>query len=235
MSPRKSQITILRQYFEFSTGIVVATAFAVLKVPRLIELYNADFFYGINASLLFIVTCMWLGGWIYFDQKEIQLLEEYVETRKVERLKSAPFLAAIFIGVLSGLLLGLSDQPRFYIIVALINWIFSAIGAKLACDNFKQLSKNDETYKTGIPKLICEYYLLKPFFLLDYITFAFLIIALTLGWAAFFTNNRFDFYLSYVITILTVLAHEGILWKWRVERDKLIDKIEVRSLAQKKA
>lgn len=226
MSPKKSQIDLLKQYFELGVGILLATSFAVLKVPRFIELFNINIIHGIGTLLLVIATFIWLGGWIYFDQREIQLLEDYVETEKMRRIKFAPFVSIIFIAILSGLLLGLADQPRFFIMVALINWIFSTFGVKISREHLKSVSEKDEAYQTGVRKLICDYYFYRPFILLDCLIFGYLIIALVLAWYAYISGNQFDFYLSYSILIVAIFIHEGVLWKWRSERDKSIDEIE---------
>jgi membrane protein YdbS with pleckstrin-like domain len=59
-------------------------------------------------------------------------------------------------------------------------------------------------------------------------TIALIVIAVGLGlaWYSFFAQKPFFHYLSYGIAIVTVLVHEGILWIWRIRRDRKIEEIE---------
>ena len=111
MSPRKPKTDLLKQYLQFGLGLMLTTSFAVLKIPKLYELVQTNLVEGILSISLFVVTCGWLGGWIYFDHQEIQYVEEYYDTKSV-KIKTEPFLSALFIGLFSGLLFGLTDQPR---------------------------------------------------------------------------------------------------------------------------
>jgi hypothetical protein len=232
MRNRKSPFGLLKQYFDFGLGLLLTTAVAALKIPAFGDLFKTDTVHAVSAIILFLVTCLWIGGWIYFDHNELQLLEDYFKDVQIRRIKITPYLSMIFIGVLSGLLLGLSDKLQFYILVAIVNWVVSSFGDRQAQKNFEQIYKNFSEFRSGPRKLICEYYMKRPFFLLGIITFAFLAIALALAWYAVLRNEPFILTFSYVLTILTVLIHEVILWEWRINRDRSIDAYEEKALSR---
>ena len=78
--PKKPQTELIKQYFEFALGIMLTTAFTVLKLPRFGELYKVDPVHAILSIVLFVVTFAFFAGWIYFDHREIQLMETYIDT-----------------------------------------------------------------------------------------------------------------------------------------------------------
>jgi hypothetical protein len=222
------QIETLTRFLDIGVGIFVATAFTVLKFPRFGELYKTNPTHAVFSMALFITTCAWLFGWLYFDYQEVQFFRLYIDTdrKKIGWLKLSPFISMLIIGVVSGVLLGLSDQPRFFIIAASINLLVGFVGQKNVDKHFKLLNQKFETYKKGPKKAISDYYLKSSFQLLDIIAFAFLAVALVLAWNAFITSNQFNLYMSYSIIIITIIIHEGVLWKWRIKRDRTIDRYE---------
>jgi len=225
MSPRKPKTDLLKQYLQFGLGLMLTTSFAVLKIPKLYELVQTNLVEGILSISLFVVTCGWLGGWIYFDHQEIQYVEEYYDTKSV-KIKTEPFLSALFIGLFSGLLFGLTDQPRFYILAAMGNWVLGMFGYKTVRKTLHAAFGKDERYQQGVRKIINDYYLKSPFYWLDTIALIVIAVGLGLAWYSFFAQKPFFHYLSYGIAIVTVLVHEGILWIWRIRRDRKIEEIE---------
>jgi len=228
--PKKPQTELIKQYFEFALGIMLTTAFTVLKLPRFGELYKVDPVHAILSIVLFVVTFAFFAGWIYFDHREIQLMETYIDTEKTKRVKAGTFVMAIFISLFSGVLIGVSDQPRFYVALLMANLIISAIGYKTVCKHLRFLYDTQDDYQKGPRKLIYEYYINHHFMALDYVTLTFFLIALVLAWYAYFSKESLYLYLSYGITILTLIGHESFVWRWRIDRDRLIDQYEEEEL-----
>jgi len=207
---------------QFGLGLMLTTAFSVLKVPKLFELYQTNQVEGLFSIGLFIVTLGWLGGWIYFDHQEIQYIEDYFDTKRV-KMTTEPFVSALVIGILSGLLVGFTDKPRFYIIIAIINWVAGMYGTKTVREKIKKHFSRAEKYQQGPSLLICNYYMKNRFYTLDTIALGFMILGLFSSWYSFFTGKLLFYYIGFVIAILTVLVHEAIIWNWRIRRNQRID------------
>jgi len=223
MSPNKSKIELLRQYFEIGIGLLGSTAFSVLKIPRLIEIYQNNRFEGILSITLFIVTLAYIGGWIYFDLQEIQYIDENIDTEKV-KIKSEPFMAAIFIGIAGGLLIGFIDKPRYYLLVEIFLILAGLIGTRVLRKKINLYYQNNDPKVTDIGRIIIDYYTKLPFNKLDLSIILFCIIGLLFSWSAF-KGNRIPF-IGYIISIIAVAVHEGAMWIWRFKRTRQIELIE---------
>lgn len=226
----ESSIKTLERYLQFGLALMLTTAFAFLKVPRFSELLGNDLYHGILAIGLFIMTCLWFGGWIYFDHRELELIDIYItlEPRKVRIRTVAPFISMIFIGLFSGILLAISDQVRFYLPLTIFNLFVGAIGYSQVYKNVSVIYHSPDREVKGVAELICDYYLKRPFYTLDFAAIAALVVALMMAWYAWLENQVGFMYGSYLITIITIGLHESILWKWRIDRDRKIEEIEIR-------
>jgi hypothetical protein len=214
---------------------MITTSLAFLKAPKFTEVLGVNLLLGILTIILFLVTCIWFCGWIYFDHREIQIVEDYFsdDTKKIKRLGLTPFLSMLFIGLTSGMLLGLSDQIRYFIPLAIFLWFVSSIAISYLHRKVTMIYISSSRFREeGVPKLVSEYYLHKPFFVLDFCALAALTVGLFLSWYSWYTRIYLGEYLAYVIAILTICLHEGILWKWRIERDRRIDELEPEILGE---
>ena len=227
---KKTYIESLRQYFQLGIGITIAVTLALLSFDKYDKLLNEDIFHGILSIALFVVTFFWFIAWIYFDQKELQIFEDYIDTGKLKRLNFSTFFNCLLITILCGVLLATSDKLLFYLIVVIINTVITAIAYSIVhYKSFKIYNDTKEGNNKG-QKIILEYYIYRPFFILDSLMIFLLFSSLALLISSSFTDNKNYFYFSYILCILTIIFHELIIWSWRIKRDKELSKLEDKTI-----
>ena len=228
---KKTYIESLRQYFQLGIGITIAVTLALLSFDKYDKLLNEDIFHGILSIALFVVTFFWFIAWIYFDQKELQIFEDYIDTGKLKRLNFSTFFNCLLITILCGVLLATSDKLLFYLIVVIINTVITAIAYSIV--HYKSfriyLDTKEENNNKG-QKIILEYYIYRPFFILDSLMIFLMFSSLALLLSSSFTNNKNYFYVAYILCIFTIIFHESIVWSWRIKRDKELLKLEDKTI-----
>lgn len=225
MSPKKSRVELLRQYFQLGIGILGSIAFSVLKFPELLAIVDVDPVKGIMSIILFAVTLAYIGGWIYFDYMEIQFVDDYIDTARV-KLKSETFLSAVVIGSSAGFLIGFVDLPRFFLLVLLVLLIMSIVGNKIVRQKISQHYLNDDDYQTGARKYMLDYYMKSQFNILDISAIVFCLAGLGLAWYANITTSRIEGLIAQGLAILIIFVHECIIWIWRIRRNQKIEEYE---------
>lgn len=226
MARKKSQIELLRQYFQFGLGLMIAIAFALMSFNKFTLLLHNDLYYGIFSILLFVLTCIWFAGWIYFDHEELQYFEDYIDTNKFKRLHINPFISALLIALLCGILLTISDNLKYYIPLATVNFLIATIGYSGIHHKLLLYYIDIKNEKHSPTHELCEYYLHRPFYLVDTITILFLAIAYITIIISEKNGLKLYFYIAYCLTIITIFLHELILWSWRIRRDRKISLLE---------
>ena len=86
--------------------------------------------------------------------------------------------------------------------------------------------KREKPNERDVTDELIDYYLFIPLFIIDFCM-------MILGFGAFFLhylylqkhNTNLEYY-AYLIIILTLVAHESILWFWRIRRNNAIGKIK---------
>ena len=167
-----------------------------------------------------MLTCAWFAGWIYFDHEELEFFEEYIDTDKFKRLNMNPFLNMLFIAIFCGILLAVTDKLYIWIPLAAANLLAGTVGYSQIHYKFINYYYDIKDDKRAPIHEVCEYYLLKPFYLVDTIAIVSLIVGFTLQFKS--GENILYLYAAYLLTIITLILHEFILWRWRIHRDKKI-------------
>lgn len=225
----------LRNYLEIALALLMNGTFAVLKIPDIIKIFEGkteativippDFLGGILSSLLFMTTCLFISLWVFFDIQEIRLKNEVFESGKIQT-KSYLFFLAIGLGLLAGVLITFVDNPRMYSIIAGIMILLSLLA--LIFDVNKQLK--NQLAKEGMVEIadaIKNYYFGHSFILLDSIGLILLIFGFIIQWITPNWLGLDTIHWSYIFVIISLWFHEGIIWSWRISRNRIIENIRL--------
>ncbi|MBU0529685.1 hypothetical protein KKF86_08025 [bacterium] len=227
---KKTYIESLRQFFQFGVSIIIAVTLALLSLDKYDKLLKEDIFHGILSIALFVVTFFWFIAWIYFDQKELQIFEDHINTDKLKRLNFGTFLNCLLITILCGVLLATSDKLLFYLIVVIINAVITTIAYYIVHYKSLKIYNDPKEENNKGQKIILEYYIYRPFSILDFLMIFLLLSSLALLILSSLTNNNNYFYFAYILCILTIIFHELIIWSWRIKRDKKLLELEDKTI-----
>jgi hypothetical protein len=222
MKPKKPKTDLYKLFMAVGVPLIVANGYKGFT-----HLENS--FYNTSEErvcsfALFFITCLWLGSWIYFDFEEIHKIEEYLDSPLV-KFTGFPFISVISVVVISYFLFSSTDNPGKYLLIASLYWIIGGVGLIYTRRTLKMLIKSDEKFCHGACYHINDYYMNRPFYLLDSFAMSLMIIGYSLSkYSLLYLNG--DTFLNlfiFTIAIFTVLMHEGILFGWRFQRNKKID------------
>jgi hypothetical protein len=220
MSKDDANIGLLKNYMDIGIGLLMTASFTAVKMPEIFETFTDNWIDGVLSMALFIATCAFLSGWIYFDFQEIQLVDEAFDTSRV-KFNSFPFATAVLVGVGSGILVNVTNNPKIYTIVMGIIIFISMFGIPLVRKNFANVKINKG--KEEIANLIITYYREHHFIFVDLVTLAIMTFGIILVSNPNSKNLNLLQQISSLIMLFVLIVHEAIFWNWRIRRNKEID------------
>jgi len=226
VSTAEDQYKTLRRYFSLAMGIVAITAGALRSYNEFTNIIAHDVVHGLLAILLLITTIGWLIGWYYFDDKELAFLEKNIKYELPQTHGTTRYVQIVFLAILWGALINMTVKVEIYIALAIFTFFIASSGYHVVRRSLEPTyTKGYKTKKKGVIEFY-RYYFNKPFCVLDNAVIIFLFIGLLFFMQYESTNASIFLYGSHIITILSILIHEVILWRWRTNRDKRMDSMQ---------
>lgn len=239
MSKDDANIGMLKNYMDIGIGLLMTASFTAVKTPEIFEAIQNNTFDGILSLLLFVLTCLWLSAWIYFDFQEIQIIDEAFDTSKIN-VNSFPFVTAVMVGIGAGILINFTGNPKVYTIITGAILFVSLFGIPVVRKNIDKAEAIPG--HEIVAGLIRKYYEEHRFILVDVVTLAFMVAGVVLVWNPSPEKLIPFSRISSILVFVVLLAHELIYWNWRIRRNREIDKarsevpvkVEVKKLSSKK-
>ncbi len=222
---KKELLEELKMYFQFSVSILIAVAIGILSANKYALLLKSDLFHGILAIILFATTFIWILAWIYFDNKEIHIIEKHFNIIKLKRLNFLSVVLMLLNAIFLAALLAYSHEILIYTIILILNTLLTIVTTTIvhhhAIDEYvdiENIKKNNNEWR-----VVLEYYVKKPLYILDVFLLIMLFISIVLLISSLKKNFTNGTYISYFICIFSILVHELVVWRWRFCRDKKIN------------
>lgn len=220
----------IKKFIFVGFSLAIAIVSVVLSKDEINVIIKNDPLHAILALCLFIATLLFLIFWIIFGFREAEFLQKYiqVEDEDIEPIYNLPLLLPIILGILFGLLFAFAINLKVYLPIVIFLYLTSFYGdsqiLKLLSKKLFDQNKTDAKgqYSAEFREEIFKYYFQNDYMLRGGITNSLLFIGYLILHSSLHFGMLSSLHLAYIVTILSILFNELLVWHWRNKRRKSV-------------
>lgn len=232
----------LKKFIIVGISLALGSTWSIINFHEFELVFTENVLLGALAIVLAVQTFALLILWAAFGYTEDELLDKYIfiEEKEVKDVVYKSILIVSFLGLLFGVLFATVLTIQYYLPTFIILNLLSMYGDSIAVRKFSTnffsispISKKFTIQESKVRDLIRNYYFHNFYFLRGTIALVGYLFALLIYYSGLEIKFMTHETLAYLITIVTLILNESILWKWRTTRNRAIAEIESQSKQDK--
>jgi hypothetical protein len=216
-----SRFATLHRYWEAGLAVAIGSAFFLLSRDAI----KSEFTRGpLAAAIVVVVLAVTFLEFVLYLFETQHELEISLDCGLVERTGQRHWLELATVLVVAACLGGLISfvtQPLVYTAILIVFEVAECIGTYFAQ---RAVLKVYREHRNRSADAIFEYYLFKPHFLRLTFRLGGFFFALTLALIGMYSKRLVLNQLAWLTVVMTFIASEVVIWRWRGQRDHELQK-----------